>query len=123
MVEREINSMNVIPFVDIMLVLLTIVLVSATFIVVGKIPVNLPQAKGDPSLEPLRIYVSKEGDLYYQNRRLTLYEFEEVLSNLEKDKAVFVGADRRASVEMLMKVISFIRERGIERIALGVQER
>ncbi|MFG1375241.1 biopolymer transporter ExbD, partial [Xanthobacter oligotrophicus] len=42
--EKPFETMNVIPFVDIMLVLLTMVLTTASFIAVGRIPVSLPQA-------------------------------------------------------------------------------
>ena len=42
--EKPFESINVIPFVDIMLVLLTMVLTTATFISTGRIPVSLPQA-------------------------------------------------------------------------------
>ena len=44
--EKEFDYMNVIPLVDIMLVLLTIVLTTSTFIASGVIPVNLPKAAG-----------------------------------------------------------------------------
>ncbi len=43
--EREVNQINVIPLVDVMLVLLVIVLTTATFITAGQIPVNLAKAK------------------------------------------------------------------------------
>ena len=44
-VTQEFSEINVIPLVDVMLVLLTIVLSTATFVVNGKIPVDLPQAR------------------------------------------------------------------------------
>jgi biopolymer transport protein ExbD len=45
--DRELDQINVIPLVDVMLVLLVIVLTTATFITTGQIPVNLAKAKGD----------------------------------------------------------------------------
>jgi len=45
MEDREFKDINVIPLVDIMLVLLTIVLITATFVVQGSIPVNLPATR------------------------------------------------------------------------------
>ncbi len=46
---KRIDSINVIPFIDIMLVLLVMVLTTATFIKTGLIPVDLPEAKGSAS--------------------------------------------------------------------------
>ena len=55
--ERELDQINVIPLVDVMLVLLVIVLTTATFITTGQIPVDLPTAKqaGDRRDVPLVI--------------------------------------------------------------------
>ena len=64
--EREIHQINVIPLVDVMLVLLVIVLTTATFITTGQIPVQLAKAKeaGDRKDVPLVITMTSEGNLF-----------------------------------------------------------
>ena len=68
--NRELNQINVIPLVDVMLVLLVIVLTTATFITAGQIPVNLAKtaAASDRQDTPLIITVTAEGALFVNDR-------------------------------------------------------
>jgi biopolymer transport protein ExbD len=63
--ERELNQINVIPLVDVMLVLLVIVLTTATFITTGQVPVDLAKAKESGSQKdmPLVITLTADGGL------------------------------------------------------------
>ena len=63
--DRELNQINVIPLVDVMLVLLVIVLTTATFITTGQIPVDLAKAKesGDKQDVPLIVTLTADGRL------------------------------------------------------------
>jgi len=71
--DRELNQINVIPLVDVMLVLLVIVLTTATFITTGQIPVDLAKAKaaGDRKDVPLVITLTADGRLYLNDRPVT----------------------------------------------------
>lgn len=64
--DRELNQINVIPLVDVMLVLLVIVLTTATFISTGQIPVDLAKATeaGDRKDVPVVITLTAEGQMY-----------------------------------------------------------
>jgi biopolymer transport protein ExbD len=64
--ERELNQINVIPLVDVMLVLLVIVLTTATFISTGQVPVELAKAKeaGAHKDVPLVITMTADGRLF-----------------------------------------------------------
>ena len=68
--EHEVNQINVIPLVDVMLVLLVIVLTTATFISTGQIPVNLAKAKeaGDHKDVPVVVTLTATGDLFLNDR-------------------------------------------------------
>ena len=123
MEEKEISSMNVIPLVDIMLVLLTIVLVSATFVAVGRLPVNLPSGKGEQAIKSLSIYVTKEGRLILEDREVSQKELVELLRGYRKDTQLFVGADRDARVEYLLHTLDLIKDMGFNKVSLGVQRR
>lgn len=123
MEEKEICSMNVIPFVDIMLVLLTIVLISATFIAVGKIPVNLPTGKGDPAHEVVKIYITEYGKIYINERPVTDRELKEELNKLNQNIQIFIGADRDVTMETLVYYLRVLRESGFSKISFGVKER
>ena len=68
--ERELNQINVIPLVDVMLVLLVIVLTTATFISTGQVPVELAKAKevSDHKDVPLMITLTADGRLFVNDQ-------------------------------------------------------
>ena len=72
MKRKPMSSMNVIPFIDIMLVLLVMVLTTATFIRQGIIPIDLPDAKSSDKKsdnKEVTIYVTKNGELFYDKEK------------------------------------------------------
>jgi len=72
--RKPMASMNVIPFIDIMLVLLVMVLTTATFIRQGIIPVDLPEAKSADKKsdnKEVTIYVTKKGEIFLNKDRVT----------------------------------------------------
>ena len=80
--EREIDQINVIPLVDVMLVLLVIVLTTATFISTGQIPVDLAKAKeaGDRQDTPLIITLTAEGRLFLNDQPIDEYGLKQALN-------------------------------------------
>nr|VFJ48172.1 MAG: biopolymer transport protein ExbD [Candidatus Kentron sp. FW]VFJ53661.1 MAG: biopolymer transport protein ExbD [Candidatus Kentron sp. FW]VFJ71215.1 MAG: biopolymer transport protein ExbD [Candidatus Kentron sp. FW] len=76
---KPLAQINVIPFIDIMLVLLAVVLTTATFVAQGKIPINLPsasQAKPIPRSEHIKIAIDESGVIYWDEQALTLDELD-----------------------------------------------
>ena len=71
MEEKEFDYINMVPFIDVMLVLLVIVLMTGTFVATGIIPVELPRAAGahEKAMKTGIIDIDKNGVIYYQNRR------------------------------------------------------
>ncbi|QIR75731.1 ExbD/TolR family protein [Sulfurospirillum diekertiae] len=67
--ESDIAEINMTPFVDIVLVILVIFMVTATFVTQGKIPLNLPQATNAENhkddQKPITLSLSETGELYY----------------------------------------------------------
>ena len=69
---KRFDQINVIPFIDIMLVLLVMVLTTATFIKQGIIPVELPKAKTtqkENTKKEITVYVNKNGELFLKKRK------------------------------------------------------
>jgi biopolymer transport protein ExbD len=88
MEEKEFDYINVIPFVDIMLVLLTIVLTTSTFIATGVIPVELPKASKNQEeiLKTQTIEIDREGRIYLNSQPLLIDDLRVVLRS--KDKSI-----------------------------------
>ena len=80
--DRELDQINVIPLVDVMLVLLVIVLTTATFISTGQIPVDLAKAEeaGDRRDAPIVITLAADGGLYMNDRPIPEHGLKIILT-------------------------------------------
>lgn len=120
--ERELNQINVIPLVDVMLVLLVIVLTTATFISTGQIPVNLAKAKevGDRKDVPVVITLTAEGGLYMNDRPVPDGGLPEALGSFSRESSVVVRADKVTVLERFVSVVDQVRTLGFQQVSLEV---
>lgn len=120
--DRELNQINVIPLVDVMLVLLVIVMTTATFITTGQIPVDLAKAKeaGDRQDVPLVITLTAEGNLYLNDQPMTTEALKVALTSRSRDSSVLVRADRVTRLEQFVEVVDEVRGLGFQKVSLEV---
>lgn len=120
--EREVNQINVIPLVDVMLVLLVIVLTTATFISTGQIPVNLAKAKeaGDRKDVPVVVTLTANGDLFLNDQPLPADGLKTVLQPHPRESLVVVRADKVTMLERFVAVVDEIRGLGFQSVSLEV---
>lgn len=120
--ERELNQINVIPLVDVMLVLLVIVLTTATFITTGQVSVELAQSSsaGDRTDVPLVVTLNAQGELYVNDRLVSPGELTQVLARHPKNSAVLVRADRVTLLERFVTVVDEIKAIGFQQVSLEV---
>ncbi len=120
--ERELDQINVIPLVDVMLVLLVIVLTTATFITTGQIPVDLAKAKeaGDRRDVPLVITLTADGRLFMNERQVSDDGLKILLTPHPKDSPVVVRADRVTMLERFVEVVDAVRGLGFRQVSLEV---
>ncbi|WPM32074.1 biopolymer transporter ExbD [Hydrogenobacter sp. T-2] len=125
MEEKEFSSMNVIPLVDIMLVLLTIVLITATFVVQGSIPVNLPKAsqKQEEAIRSFEIVLTKEGRFFFEGREVSLRELEEILKNLDPSARISIAGDKDANLQSLVSLLELLKKYQFERVSIRTEVR
>ena len=120
--ERELNQINVIPLVDVMLVLLVIVLTTATFISTGQIPVDLAKAKeaGDRKDVPLVLTLTKDGELFVNDQPVSEGNLRIVLTPHPRESLVVVRADRVTMLERFVHVVDEVRGLGFQQVSLEV---
>jgi biopolymer transport protein ExbD len=120
--DRELDQINVIPLVDVMLVLLVIVLTTATFITTGQIPVNLAKAKeaGDRKDVPIVITLNAEGNLFVNDRPVTPDGLKETLRVEPRESAVVVRADKTTLLEKFVSLVDDVRGLGFQHVSLEV---
>jgi biopolymer transport protein ExbD len=120
--ERELDQINVIPLVDVMLVLLVIVLTTATFISTGQIPVDLAKAKeaGDRQDTPLVITLTADGQLFMNDQPVGEEGLKHALASQPRQSLVVVRADRVTVLERFVKVVDEVRGMGFQQVSLEV---
>lgn len=118
---RRFDQINVIPFIDIMLVLLAIVLTTATFIAQGQIKVNLPEAKSaaPADAEPaIIITLNAAGDLFVDDQAMTMDTLNAHLDRLKKDQAIVMRVDRKTAFGQFVAVIDALKSRGLDHLTI-----
>ena len=120
--QRDIDQINVIPLVDVMLVLLVIVLTTATFISSGQIPVNLAKAKevGDRKEAPLVITLTADGALFLNDHPVPEGGLQNALTTEPRASSVIVRADKVTLLERFVSVVDEVRGLGFQQVSLEV---
>lgn len=120
--ERELNQINVIPLVDVMLVLLVIVLTTATFISTGQVPVELAKAKevNDHRDVPLMITLTADGRLFVNDQPIQAEGLATALNGHSRESAVILRADRVTVLERFVTVVDEVKGLGFRQVSLEV---
>lgn len=123
--DKPFESMNVIPFVDIMLVLLTIVLTTSSFIATGRIAVHLPQASQSASEErkDRRIELRRDGDILFDEQPVSLEELTERLAGLALDTSFVIRADREIVFQRFVDVADLLKKQNFSKVAIQTETR
>ena len=126
--NRLVSEINVTPFVDVMLVLLVIFMITAPILYQG-VDVNLPKASSQPipslSQKNIIVTVNKEGKIYIEKEELTLRELKARVKTLVRESGkktseqeIFLRADMQVPYGIVMEVMSNIKNGGIEKVNL-----
>ncbi len=117
---KKFDSINVIPFIDIMLVLLVIVLTTASFIAKGAIPLDLPEASSSKKLpiKNLEISITKDGKIYFQEKEVDPKRLKEALSSVGKDDNIVIRSDKNSRFQYFVEVLGILKEKGIDNITI-----
>ena len=116
--RQALSEINVTPFVDVMLVLLIIFMVTAPLMQQG-IDINLPQAKGKemPAAERIVITIKKDGKIYLDKTAVTIESMKVALAK-KSNKEVFLKADTNVPYGNVVMVMGELREMGIEKLGM-----
>lgn len=120
---KKFDSINVVPFIDVMLVLLTIVLTVATFVAQGIIPVDVPKAsaKGAAHAKSVEIVIKEDGKIYFQNVPTSKEELRAKLEGITKEDQVVVKTDQNSKFQLFVDVIDALKEKNIEKISIATR--
>ena len=127
--RRTVNEINMVPFIDVMLVLLIIFMVTAPMLTPGSI--NVPTAgksSRPPSKNIAYVLLDKNGAIKLRTgsseQQLTLDELKAAARSWQEgqpeDSAMQIQADKKLAFETVMNVRSALQDAGVKRVAFGV---
>jgi len=121
--DDMITGINVTPLVDVVLVLLIILMVTASYIVSKAIPMELPNAgSGEMANSVLAISVDQQGSLYLDGERVSERELERAAGRAARgpEPRAMIAADGRVAHRRVVKVIDLLRKSGVSKFAINV---
>lgn len=125
MEEKGFDYINVIPFVDIMLVLLTIVLTTSTFIATGGIAVQLPKASknSQETLKVRTIEIDRTGTIFFSGAPVTIPALRDNLKSLDRNSPFLIRADRDLPLQNFVDVIDTVKSSGFQKVSLQTEKK
>lgn len=121
--RRQMSEINVTPFVDVMLVLLIVFMVTAPLLTAG-VQVDLPQSRaaGLPGQdEPLAVTIAADGTIHLQNAAVEMAQLAPrllAITQENRDVRIFIRGDRNLVYGRIMEVIGTVNAAGFTRVAL-----
>lgn len=122
--HRPMSEINVTPFVDVMLVLLVVFMITAPLLTAG-VKIDLPDAKAKALQKqdntPIEITIDSKGKLYFGKNRIAKQDLMKNLRHIARktaDQQVYVRADQNVDYGKAMEVMVLINQSGLSKIAL-----
>lgn len=120
----KMSEINVTPFVDVMLVLLIVFMVTAPLLTAG-VPIDLPKSQAkqiqDEDNKPIEVTVSNDGKIFVGETEVEMERLIALLSamtNNDPDRRVFIRGDQKLAYGQVMEVIGAINKGGFRKVAL-----
>ena len=121
--RKSISEINVTPFVDVMLVLLIIFMVTAPLLTAG-IKINLPESASilkNEKNDPVTVSMNSKGEIYIQKKKISpdnLIKRLIALKGQNKDLKIYIKGDKNLNYGKIMDLMSFINKTGFKKVAL-----
>ena len=122
-------EINVIPLVDIILVVLIIFMVAAPLVMQPKIDINLPKASSaqvERDKTPLRIVLGKQGELFLNNKPVTLEGLRDEARGavgINPEITALLVADKDSTLEMVTELVDAVKGGGVKKVAFSIQKK
>ena len=121
--KEPMSEINVTPFVDVMLVLLIIFMVTAPLLTAG-IKINLPESASvlkNEKNDPVTVSMNSKGEIYIQKKKISpddLIKRLIALKGQNKDLKIYIKGDKNLNYGKIMDLMSFINKSGFKKVAL-----
>lgn len=116
------EGLNVIPLIDIMLVLLAIVLSVSTFIAQGQIKIELPNSesaeKKQDEKEKMTIKINKDNEFFIDDKKVVEEDLKQKINELTNETLIELKSDKQSKFDSFVKVIDILKEKNHENFAI-----
>lgn len=125
---KKIDSLNLVPFIDIVLVLLVIVLTTASFISQSRIDIDIPKVNNTQSAtsqvndNDRIITIKKSGEFYFDDKKVSLEELELFISRLPKDSSIVINGDKESNFDSFISVMNMLQKLDYQNLFVLVDE-
>jgi biopolymer transport protein ExbD len=123
--EKEFSFINMIPFIDVMLVLLTIVLTTSTFAVTGLMPVELPKVSGkhETATTTNLVEIDKNGSIYFQGKLVDFSLLRSSIASMPRETPFLIRADKDIALQVFVEVLDLMKSMGFSKVSLQTEWR
>ena len=116
------EGLNVIPLIDIMLVLLAIVLSISTFIAQGNIKIDLPNSesaeKKQDENDKIAVLINKDNEFFIGEDKIAEENLKEKLNEIKNETLIELKCDKESKFDSFIKVIDILKEKNHENFAI-----
>ncbi len=125
---KKIDSLNLIPFIDIVLVLLVIVLTTASFIEQNRLSVEIPKIKDSPqdrgnlNKNDKIISIKSDNTIFLDNSKVTLEQLRFHISRLPKDTSIVLNGDKASNFDVFVKIMAMLESLKFENLFILINE-
>jgi biopolymer transport protein ExbD len=121
---KRYEGINVVPFIDVLLVLLAIVFVISNFIALGKIEVNLPTSSTKEAIKDVerKIVITDAHELYIDDVLTDKEVFKTKIATFAPEDVITIISDKGAVYEDFIFVVDSLKEHGLEKISMAVKK-
>lgn len=116
------EGLNVIPLIDIMLVLLAIVLSISTFIAQGNIKIDLPNSesaeKKQDENDKIAVLINKDNEFFIDEDKIAEENLKEKLNEIKNETLIELKSDKESKFDSFIKVIDILKEKNHENFAI-----
>lgn len=124
---KRFDNINVIPLIDVILVLLAIVLITASFIVKDNLNIELPETQSTQSyvpeqdITPIYFHIDKENQLYIDEEPQSHAFAQTFIQTLEKEQSIVIQVDKKAEFGHFVQLIDALKQQELDKLTILTQ--
>ncbi|BDB64299.1 biopolymer transport protein ExbD [Helicobacter cinaedi] len=120
------DGLNIVPFIDVMLVLLAIVLSVSTFIAQGQIKVELPYASQNEQKQdekPVIIAIDDKNVIYFDDKQVEIESLKEQIAKIDNKTLIQLKSDKDSKFETFIQIVDILKEKGHENFGISTKSK